>query len=220
MVHSHAELMDGAGYTLVAESAEVLKAFDRAEARGFDYGGITETWTRMYPPAVVMRRSVRDLVGGFDESLSAFEDWDLFWRVSTAGRVVTVRDVLARVRVHEGNTRARWAEAAAPWIYVCEKHLATLNTAAPSARTLHARHNLLVNLSLGEYWRGDRAASRRRMREALRVRTAPLWRPWHVVRAAVLANAFLPAAVADAWVRFVGADDYRAAPWERAAGSR
>ena len=147
-----------------------------------------------------------ETTGGFDPSLSQFADWDLFWRASRQGRVVTLRDTLVHYRVHRGNTPMRWAVDAAPWLHVMQKHLAAL-PATPSLR--RARHNLLINLSLGEYWRGNRTASRAWMRQALKISLRPLGHPTHPVWSAPLLHAFLPAFAADQLIHLLGVDAYQ-----------
>ena len=217
LVHSHVEIVDAAGAVRVEESRLVQRAFAAAATRGTDYAGLTQTWCRLYTPTVVARRDALVAAGGFDPRLSAFEDWDLFWRVATLGRVVTVPEVLARVRRHAGNGAPPWRDVAEPWLLVQHKHLASLSQAVERAglsasRAGRARFHLLLNVALGELWRGDRSASRRWMLRALRASPRPLLRPWDPVWCAPLLHAGLPAHVASRLVRLVGADPYADAP--------
>ncbi|CAN5567198.1 hypothetical protein BH09GEM1_BH09GEM1_37850 [soil metagenome] len=174
IVHCHVSKIDEAGNALDGESAELARAFAIADARGYDYGGITETWCRMYTSAVVVRREALGTSGGFDTRLANFEDWDLLWRIAREGRVVTVRESLVQHRVHPGNTPTVWAENAIPWRYVCEKHLSAMPRRSDDPVLKRARHNLLLNISLGEYWRRHRWASRWWMWRALLVSLRPL----------------------------------------------
>lgn len=59
--------------------------------------------SRLAIQTVVLRRSVFDELGGFDESLSAADDWDMWIRVIDRFRIAAVPEVLATVRVHPGN---------------------------------------------------------------------------------------------------------------------
>ena len=53
---------------------------------------------------VVMRRSVFDAVGGFDESLRTGEDYDLWLRVAQDWRCVRLDEPVAWYRLHKGGT--------------------------------------------------------------------------------------------------------------------
>jgi len=212
-------VVDAAGLPLAAESAEIARACDAADGRGYDYGGVTETWCRMYTSTVVVRRRLLEASGGFDARLANFEDWDLFWRITRQGRVVALPDALVQYRRHRGNTPMRWVQDAEPWLYVMRKHLAALDASDDAPVLRRARHNLLLNLSLGEYWRGDRRASRRWMWRALRENLRPLGRAGHPVWSAPLFSAFFPARVSDWLVRVLGVDAYRVdrAPFDEAS---
>jgi glycosyltransferase involved in cell wall biosynthesis len=52
---------------------------------------------------VVIRRSALNLVGEFDESLSAADDWDMWIRFAERFRLAAVPHTLATIRVHPGN---------------------------------------------------------------------------------------------------------------------
>lgn len=222
LVHGRVREIDGTGALRASESATILRAFEIAEKRGYDYAGITATWCRLYTSAVVVRRAILARTGGFDPALARFEDWDLFWRIAKAGAVVTVPEVVASYRVHADNVEPCWAECAAPFIRVAEQHLAALSETVTSrtnpTRTSittavmmrRARHNLLMNRALGELWRGDRTAARFWLLRALRVDARPLLRPWHPTWGALLLHAALPATPADRLAAAIGVDRYRA----------
>lgn len=55
--------------------------------------------------AGMVRRDVLDLVGGFDETLEALQDLDLWLRISERFRIDFVPDILVRIHVHEGAER-------------------------------------------------------------------------------------------------------------------
>lgn len=52
---------------------------------------------------VVVRREILEMVGGFDESVSVGEDYDLWLRIASKSRVVCVRSVVSKYRVHAAN---------------------------------------------------------------------------------------------------------------------
>jgi glycosyltransferase involved in cell wall biosynthesis len=53
--------------------------------------------------SAMFRREVFDQVGGYDESTSGGEDQDLFLRMASRGRVLTLPDVLYSYRYHSSN---------------------------------------------------------------------------------------------------------------------
>jgi glycosyltransferase involved in cell wall biosynthesis len=59
--------------------------------------------------AAMIRRDVLEEVGGFDERLVIFEDWDLWLRIARRSQVDFVAENLVNVRLHEGNTQTRLA---------------------------------------------------------------------------------------------------------------
>lgn len=55
------------------------------------------------PMAVIIRRAALEQVGGYDESLFATEDWDVWIRIAQSYRIAYVPRVLARYRFHAQN---------------------------------------------------------------------------------------------------------------------
>jgi hypothetical protein len=53
--------------------------------------------------SAMFRREVFDAVGGYDEKAVGAEDQDLFFRMATNGRVVTLPDILYSYRYHSSN---------------------------------------------------------------------------------------------------------------------
>ncbi len=68
--------------------------------------------------SVVVRRSVLDVVGGFDEAMPTLgcEDWDLWLRVARCGPVVVVPEELTFYRVHPANTAREQVLASGLWV--------------------------------------------------------------------------------------------------------
>lgn len=54
------------------------------------------------PSTVVMRRTLLDKVGGFDEAIQYGEDWDLWLRSALVMQIQGIPDPLASVRIHQG----------------------------------------------------------------------------------------------------------------------
>jgi glycosyltransferase involved in cell wall biosynthesis len=65
------------------------------------------TCQRVQCPAVVMRRSTYQTVGGFDPSLRWVIDWEMWIRVAVSTTVVYVAEPLATYRVHAGAETSR-----------------------------------------------------------------------------------------------------------------
>ena len=212
LVHSWVAKIDAEGRPLEADSAALAREFALAAERGWDYAGLTETWCRLYTSAAVVRREALRTSAGFDPRIGNFEDWDVLWRIAKTGRVIAVEESLVRHRTHAGNTVEGWANAALPWLHVCRKHLSELPARNNDRRMRRARHNLLLNLSLGEYWRRNRWASRWWMWRALLVDPRPLRRPGYYMWAAPLLHAFLPRPLADYLVRSWEVDPYADPP--------
>jgi glycosyltransferase involved in cell wall biosynthesis len=207
LVHCWVHKIDEWGRPLSKQSAELEAEFEGATARGYGYGGITETWCNMYTSAVVLRRGLLRETGGFDPRLWNFEDWDLLWRVARLGAVATVREPLVLHRTHDGNTPTVWTEAAVQWITVMQKHLAELKQTIGHPEERRARRNLTINMALGEYWRRDLPASRRWMWRAL-LSNPGLLATVNWVWGAPLLHACLPSFLAARLVTRFGWDNY------------
>jgi glycosyltransferase involved in cell wall biosynthesis len=208
LVHCRVGKTDCTGERLETESRELEQEFEIAEERGYGYGGITQTWCRMYTSAVVIRTSMLRESGGFDPRLSNFEDWDLLWRIARMGKVETVPETLVLHRTHAGNTATVWNEDAEPWLAVNRKHLAELDGFPRGPEERIARGNLLVNMALGEYWRRNLGASRRWMLRAIASAPRILARPGHYVWCAPLLHALLPHFLAQFLIDCIGPDRY------------
>jgi glycosyltransferase involved in cell wall biosynthesis len=73
------------------------------------------------PVCVLFRRSVYDMVGGFDERLSGIEDWDLWIRVATASRIVASAPVTAEYRLSGASMSRNYDRMYACLLRVIEK---------------------------------------------------------------------------------------------------
>src|SRR5262249_7826929 len=108
-----------------------------------------------------------------------------------------------------GNTPTIWNESAITWLAVMRKHLVELRNSANGPSDQRALRNLLVNMSLGEYWRRNLGASRRWMWRAILTDPGLLKTFGYYVWGAPLMHACLPHAVAARLVQWTGVDDYR-----------
>jgi hypothetical protein len=62
------------------------------------------------PSGVIAPKALVQSVGGFDETLPRFEDWDLWIRLAQHGRVVACREVLLAYTVHAATMSAHAGE--------------------------------------------------------------------------------------------------------------
>ncbi|HRC55298.1 MAG TPA: glycosyltransferase family A protein [Kofleriaceae bacterium] len=61
-------------------------------------------WVGSSNSGVLVARATLDQVGGFDESLSAAEDWDLWLRLAALGEIRNVHEVLSEIHFHRTGT--------------------------------------------------------------------------------------------------------------------
>jgi hypothetical protein len=71
------------------------EAIDALHLRGFG-GGVIH-------PAVMFRRTAFERVGGYDESLDAAQDFDLWLKLAEVGRLANLPDVVLHYRLHAGS---------------------------------------------------------------------------------------------------------------------
>jgi hypothetical protein len=65
--------------------------------------GRIAAWQRVQTPSMVVRRSVYEEVGGFDDRVGDAEDWEMWTRVAAATRVWHTPEPLALYRVRSGS---------------------------------------------------------------------------------------------------------------------
>lgn len=61
-------------------------------------------FSQIATPTVMVKRSILQHVGGFDEDMFLAEDYDLWCRISAFGEVGLIEEPLTRVRLHNGNS--------------------------------------------------------------------------------------------------------------------
>ena len=102
LVHCNYDRVDGDGRVLVAGAALVERASALASPLGRLIGEAL-----VFPSAMLVRRDVFQLVGGFDSELRGFEDFDLIARLKQQGRFVLLNESGMAYRLHAGGfTRA------------------------------------------------------------------------------------------------------------------
>jgi glycosyltransferase involved in cell wall biosynthesis len=98
VVYAQAEAMDPAGNVIPGQVRGRPERFPGEPLRSMLYEDFTCNI------AILARRRCYARIGEYDESLSTSEDWDLWMRVARCCRFAYLDRVVARFRIHEGNT--------------------------------------------------------------------------------------------------------------------
>jgi hypothetical protein len=130
ILRRHSDVVLAVGRTMVIDahgspSHDLTKfqasLYEETERVGTSYPGQCIRFTA-FTSATLMRRAALEQVGGYDESLPAMEDVDLYLRLSLIGRIEIARCVAACYRVWDENVGA--ARSAEGVIALAAKHLA------------------------------------------------------------------------------------------------
>ncbi len=100
----------------------------------------------MAVPCVMIRRSVLDEVGAFDESLRWAEDLDLWRRIARKYAFYMIPEPLVKVRVHSSSTSSDKSQAAKPFAVALEKAFQDDPSLSPGFRK-KARASMYSNVS-------------------------------------------------------------------------
>lgn len=180
LVHGQTRVIGADGVPDPAITALHRRRFAQGERTGLDYAGLAELCA-MFTSATAIRTSSFTAVGGYDETLDAYEDWDLYLRLSLVGRLAYVDELAADYRVWPGNVA--WDRTARWTVRVAMKHLASLPPLEQRAET-RARYGFERRLVESNNVLGDSRGTRAAVIAAARV--APkraiididLWRPF------------------------------------------
>jgi glycosyltransferase involved in cell wall biosynthesis len=165
LVHGTTEVVGEDGDVLPALTAAQNASFRKAQRLGTSYAALAG-FCAMFTSATLIRKEAFDSVGGYDESLDAYEDWDLYLRLSLDWRLIYANCPSARYRIWGGNVG--WRRTAAWTIRVAAKHLAAL-PGLPEGELRAARYGFLRQLSSSHHVLVERQAARRCALEAMRL---------------------------------------------------
>jgi glycosyltransferase involved in cell wall biosynthesis len=187
LVHGTTEVVDGHAAPLPEQTMAQRASFAHGQRLGTSYAALAG-YCAMFTSATLMRRSAFESVGGFDESLDAYEDWDLYLRLSLRWRLLYTDCPAATYRIWTGNVG--WRRTAEWTIRVAEKHLAALPD-LPAAERERARYGFLRRLASSHHVLVERSPARRSALEAMRLAPRRALRDSDVRRPFI--RSFLPA---------------------------
>jgi glycosyltransferase involved in cell wall biosynthesis len=121
-------------------------------------------------PTVVVRRSVLQEAGGFDESLTMSIDYDLWLRVSVNHRFRLVDEPLARYRIWEGQMSHRTGERLDNFFRLLERFLAENPGVVPEAAVRRGYAHSYVTRARWHLKEGRRGEALADIRRALGMR--------------------------------------------------
>jgi glycosyltransferase involved in cell wall biosynthesis len=165
LAHGSIVAIDERARELASETRRIAGGIARAGSTGTEYADLVSTCV-MYTSATLIRRSAFEAIGGYDESLTSYEDWDLYLRLSRIGGLLYVDAPAAGYRIWRGNVR--WDRTAEGTIAVARKHLAALNTLAAEERA-RSEFGLRSRIAGSAYTLLDMRTARAEAMRALRI---------------------------------------------------
>jgi hypothetical protein len=164
LVHGAIRVIDSRGTLDEQQTSRLARAIEGAKATGTSYAALASRCL-MYTSATMMRREAVEQIGGFDETLDTYEDWDLYLRLSLEWRLEYVDSPAAKYRVWPGNVA--WDRTARGLCEVAEKHLDMLGSVSEEMRG-DAEWGLLRRLASSRYTLVELADARAAAWAALR----------------------------------------------------
>jgi hypothetical protein len=164
LAHGTVEVIEADGTSSPERTSRLDDERQRAQRAGTDYATLASVCS-MYTSATLIRREALVKIGGFDESLDVYEDWDLYLRLSLAWSLKYADVPAAKYRAWPGNVA--WDRTAAGVCQVAEKHLGMLPS-VPEAMRTEAEWGFLRRLASSRYTLVELAEARKAAWRALR----------------------------------------------------
>ena len=175
LVHGHIDLIDEHDRPLPDETERHHRLFSDAHRNGVTYAGYAFD-CRCFSSALTARAEAIRAAGLYDPAL-LLDDYDLYLRLALDREIVFQEGpAVALYRHHPGQMTTY--ELTMGQIQTAEKHLALLDERADVPDADLARRNFLLMLARSHAVLNDQAASRRHLREAIRLDRSLLREPW------------------------------------------
>jgi hypothetical protein len=168
LIHGTMEVMEADGRHSQRRTSRADEERAEGRAAGTGYPALA-SFCSMYTSATLMRREALEQIGGYDESLDVYEDWDLYLRLSVDWSLEYSDVPAARYRAWSGNVA--WDRTAAGVCKVAEKHLAMLPS-VPKAMRSEAEWGFLRRLASSHYTLVELAEARQAAWTAFRLEPA------------------------------------------------
>ena len=152
------------GYTKIANGAEFYVPDRRIVPREGELLGQLLFSNFVGTPTLLVRRTLLDEVGGFDERLKRFQDWDLVIRLAGVAQFRLVDEPLVVAYDTPGNISSDSAAGTEALRMILESHQDAYRRYPP------AMAHILTHLGHLACMSGDSAEARRRFRQTLRIR--------------------------------------------------
>ena len=189
LVHGAMEIITGDGLPSPGATAQYAQDRRKGKEFGTTYASLA-SFCSMYTSATMVRRSAFEEVGGYDESLDAYEDWDLYLRLSLVGGLAYDEVQACRYRVWGGNVP--WDRTARGVVAVARKHLEML-AHVPAGMRHDAELGFRIRLAGSLYTLIELQSARLEALASLRLSPSVILSSPEVRRA--LMRSFLPASM-------------------------
>jgi hypothetical protein len=182
------EVVDGSGLSFPMMQSVHDAGYEVNDSLGTSYAAQCVHFTA-FSSATLMRTSAVREIGGYDETLPAMEDVDVYLRLARVGTVRTARCATAVYRSWSGNVGA--AQSAAGTVAVARKHLDNLPPLSPDDRNL-AIFGLSMRAAVSEQTLRHGQDARAMLRSAARADirrslSSTTW--WRILGSSLLPNA-------------------------------
>lgn len=165
LTHAFSEVVNQNGMFDAAQTHLREALYSQALKRGYSYEAMSQQCI-MFLSTVMLRAELLPNIGGMDEHIVAFEDWDWYLRLSLHTRIGTLEECLVRYRIHDDNSTQE--EFTAGRTALVHKHL-TLRQQWPAEHCKQIERNFYLQLADIAYKQHDKDICRHWMFKALRI---------------------------------------------------